>query len=162
MYIMHNIQYPMYTLLQGITNSPMSPRVRPLVDCLVGRSVCRNFLKGREVTLQRSYRSTCLQGVSKSVFYLSLNISQTHLYLSNICTMNYQRIYQWSMYRKVFIHLLEVKFLYDPVCQSVGLSAFHNFQKGRVVSLPYPYRSTCVFQYAQHKAKEPQTKLSIC
>ena len=32
---------------------PMNPQVRPLV----GLSVCANFMKGLEVTLQRSYRS---------------------------------------------------------------------------------------------------------
>ena len=44
-------------------NFPMTPHVRLLVGWLVGRSVgrsvCHNFLKGREVTLPCSYRSTC-------------------------------------------------------------------------------------------------------
>ena len=40
---------------------PMSPRVRPmrLAGWLVGRSVCHDFLTGREVTLLCSSRSTC-------------------------------------------------------------------------------------------------------
>ena len=36
-------------------NFPMTPNVRELV----GRPVCQYFLKGREVTLPCSYRSTC-------------------------------------------------------------------------------------------------------
>ena len=42
-------------------NFPITPPVHPSsVDRLVSRSSCRNFLKGRQVTLPCSYRNTCL------------------------------------------------------------------------------------------------------
>ena len=53
-----------------------------LVGWLVGRSVYHNFLKGREVTLQCSYRITCLKSIE-----LHLNLETLSAYTELVSPM---------------------------------------------------------------------------
>ena len=128
----------------------MSPSVRRSVGWfVVGR---HNFPKGQEVTLPCFYRSTC--SIYSLVWCFMFFLADVYFTFVSFATfMNYK---EGMIFTVTLNSLAKIQCQPFPslprsaqlcfnhqVCRSVGWSVCHNLRKGREVTIPRSYQSTC-------------------